>query len=172
MAFGKKTDRAGLQAVLELKNVDYSKDPEIQQLYTRLVNGRSQFGQILAKNASASLQIAEVVDALKEYNSKMESVSQEIAQASEDATKSASESSRVIEFRFDEKISDLEFQQRFAPDTENIIAEFRPIAQEIADASEITYTGVVLMFLDSEGQRVQSIPIGANNSNMIVDFSD
>lgn len=38
MAFGKKTDRAGLQAVLELKNVDYSKDPEIQQLYTRLVN--------------------------------------------------------------------------------------------------------------------------------------
>ena len=34
MAFGKKTDRAGLQAVLELKNVDYSKDPEIQQLYT------------------------------------------------------------------------------------------------------------------------------------------
>ena len=41
MAFGKKTDRAGLQAVLELKNVDYSKDPEIQQLYTRLVNGRS-----------------------------------------------------------------------------------------------------------------------------------
>ena len=68
MAFGKKTDRAGLQAVLELKNVDYSKDPEIQQLYTRLVNGRSQFGQILAKNASASLQIAEVVDAVKEYN--------------------------------------------------------------------------------------------------------
>ena len=95
MAFGKKTDRAGLQAVLELKNVDYSKDPEIQQLYTRLVNGRSQFGQILAKNASASLQIAEVVDAVKEYNSKMESVSQEIAQASEDATQSASESSRV-----------------------------------------------------------------------------
>ena len=74
MAFGKKTDRAGLQAVLELKNVDYSKDPEIQQLYTRLVNGRSQFGQILAKNASASLQIAEVVDALKDYNSKMESL--------------------------------------------------------------------------------------------------
>ena len=69
MAFGKKTDRAGLQAVLELKNVDYSKDPEIQQLYTRLVNGRSQFGQILAKNASASLQIAEVVDALKDYDS-------------------------------------------------------------------------------------------------------
>mgnify|MGYP000675600139 CR=1 FL=1 len=92
MAFGKKTDRAGLQAVLELKNVDYSKDPEIQQLYTRLVNGRSQFGQILAKNASASLQIAEVVDAV---NSKMESVSQQIAQASEDATQSASESSRV-----------------------------------------------------------------------------
>ena len=78
----------------------------------------------------------------------------------------------MIEFRFDEKISDPEFQQRFAPDTENIIAEFRPIAQEIADASEITYTGVVLMFLDSEGQRVQSIPIGANNSNMIVDFPD
>ena len=95
MAFGKKTDRAGLKAVLELKNVDYSKDPEIQQLYTRLVNGRSQFGQILAKNASAALQIAEVVDALKDYNSKMESVSQQIAQASEDATKSASESSRV-----------------------------------------------------------------------------
>lgn len=78
-----------------IENVDYSKDPEIQQLYTRLVNGRSQFGQILAKNASASLQIAEVVDALKDYNSKMESVSQQIAQASEDATKSASESSRV-----------------------------------------------------------------------------
>ena len=96
MAFGKKTDRAGLQAVLELKNVDYSKDPEIQQLYTRLVNGRSQFGQILAKNASASLQIAEVVDALKDYNSKMESVSQQIAQASEDATQSASESSDKI----------------------------------------------------------------------------
>lgn len=48
-----------------IENVDYSKDPEIQQLYTRLVNGRSQFGQILAKNASASLQIAEVVDAVK-----------------------------------------------------------------------------------------------------------
>ncbi len=99
MAFGKKTDRAGLQAVLELKNVDYSKDPEIQQLYTRLVNGRSQFGQILAKNASASLQIAEVVDALKDYNSKMESVSQQIAQASE-TLRSLRQKVRVWQGRF------------------------------------------------------------------------
>lgn len=82
------------------------------------------------------------------------------------------DSALVIEFRFDEKISNLEFQQRFAPDMENIIAEFRPIAQGIADASEITYTGVVLMFLDSEGEQVQSIPIGANNSNVIIDYSN
>ncbi len=82
------------------------------------------------------------------------------------------DSALVIEFRFDEKISDLEFQQRFAPDMENTIAEFRPIAQEIADASEITYAGVVLMFLDSEGEQVQSIPIGANNSNVIIDYSN
>lgn len=82
------------------------------------------------------------------------------------------DSALVIEFRFDTEISNIEFQQRFAPDTENIIDEFRPIAQDLADASEITYAGVVLMFLDSRGERVESIPIGANNSNVFYNYSD
>ena len=59
------------------------------------------------------------------------------------------DSALVIEFRFDEKISDLEFQQRCAPDTENIIAEIRPIAQERAYATQITDAGVFLMLWDS-----------------------
>ena len=55
MAFGKsKIDKICLEAVAQLKETDYTKaDPQIGQMYQRLVGGRSQLETVMERDLSA-----------------------------------------------------------------------------------------------------------------------
>ena len=46
------------RAVSELKDVDYSKEPELDVIYQRLINGREQFAKVFEKNIKAVMQIS------------------------------------------------------------------------------------------------------------------
>ena len=61
MAFGKKVDKACVQAVLELKDADYSKEPEVAELYRRLTQGKGQFVQLMNKNLVEAVGRSEAV---------------------------------------------------------------------------------------------------------------
>ena len=39
-----------IQAISELKGIDYSKEPELDGIYHRLFDGRKQFAEIFEKN--------------------------------------------------------------------------------------------------------------------------
>lgn len=47
-----------VKAISELKETDYTKDPELHDIYKRLQSGRKQFGEIFEKNIKAVMQIS------------------------------------------------------------------------------------------------------------------
>ena len=56
MAIGKKK-AVLMRAVSELKEADYSNEPELNGIYRRLSNGRKQFAEVFEKNIRAVMQI-------------------------------------------------------------------------------------------------------------------
>ena len=47
-----------MKAVSELKAADYSREPELNNIYQRLLKGRQQFADIFEKNINAVMQIS------------------------------------------------------------------------------------------------------------------
>ena len=47
-----------LKSVAELKEADYSKEPDLEAIYKRLLKGREQFEEVLDKNIKAVMQIS------------------------------------------------------------------------------------------------------------------
>ena len=95
MAFGKKVDKACVQAVLELKDADYSKEPEVAELYRRLTQGKGQFVQLMNKNLVAVSQVSALGLSLNYYAQQMDEASHTVAAASDEIVQSATESARV-----------------------------------------------------------------------------
>ena len=57
MALGKKYGNY-VKSIAELKEMDYSKAPQLQDIYTRLQKGRGQFEEAVQKNLQAVMQIS------------------------------------------------------------------------------------------------------------------
>lgn len=95
MALGKNTNKQYLDAVAGLRNVDYSKAPEIGQLYTRISNGKKQLGQVMDKDLSAAVKISSLDSSLIHYTDQMGRISSALAESSDEIVRAAAESSRV-----------------------------------------------------------------------------
>lgn len=95
MALGKNANKEYLTALAGMKNVDYSKAPEIGQLYARLSNGRKQLGEVMTKDLSAVMQISSLDVALLHYTDQMGQISASLAESSDRIVQEASESARV-----------------------------------------------------------------------------
>lgn len=79
-----KTGKAALiKAVSELRETDYTKDPDLQDIYQRLQNGRKQFGEIFDKNIKAVMQISSLDLTLQHQTEKIIEISQNVANATE-----------------------------------------------------------------------------------------
>ena len=46
-----------IKAISELKDADYSKEPELKNIYERLLKGRKLFAEIFEKNIKSVMQI-------------------------------------------------------------------------------------------------------------------
>ncbi len=81
---GHKTKKAVLmKAVSELKETDYSKEPELNRIYQRLANGRRQFAEILEKNIKAVMQISSLDLTMQYQTERIVDISNSVARATE-----------------------------------------------------------------------------------------
>lgn len=72
-----------IKALSEMKEADYTKDSELNDIYKRLQNGRKQFGEIFAKNIKAVMQISSLDLTMQYQTEKIVEISQNVANATE-----------------------------------------------------------------------------------------
>lgn len=84
MGIGKGKGKATLmKAVSELKETDYSKEPELNKIYRRLLNGRMQFAQVFEKNIKAVMQISSLDLTMQHQTGKIMDISCRVTRATE-----------------------------------------------------------------------------------------
>lgn len=72
-----------VKAVSELKEADYSKEPELNSMYMRLANGRKQFAEIFEKNIKVIMQISSLDLTMQHQTEKIMEISKSIEKATE-----------------------------------------------------------------------------------------
>lgn len=72
-----------IKALSELKEADYSTDPEINAIYLRLLNGRKQFAELFDKNIKSIMQISSLDLVMKYETEKIMEISRSVAKATE-----------------------------------------------------------------------------------------
>ena len=92
--FGKGRENL-IDAVAELKKVDYSKEPKLGSIYNRLARGRQQFEVVMDKDIQAVMQISSLDLVLNHYTDELVKVSENIADATEIIKEAATDSSNV-----------------------------------------------------------------------------
>lgn len=75
--------KALIKSVSELKEADYSKEPELAQMYQRLSDGRKQFAEILEKNIKAVMQISSLDLTMQHQTERIVDISRNISKATE-----------------------------------------------------------------------------------------
>ncbi len=79
-----KTSKAALvKAISEMKEADYTKDPDLLDIYERLQSGRKQFGEIYEKNMKAVMQISSLDLTMQYQTDKIVDISRNVANATE-----------------------------------------------------------------------------------------
>ncbi len=72
-----------IKAVSELKDANYSKTPELENIYKRLFNGRKKFAEIFEKNIKAVMQISSLDLTMHHQTEKIDEIAQSVANATE-----------------------------------------------------------------------------------------
>lgn len=72
-----------IKALSEMKEADYTKDSDLNNIYKRLQNGRKQFGEIFEKNIKAVMQISSLDLTMQYQTEKIVEISQNVANATE-----------------------------------------------------------------------------------------
>ncbi len=72
-----------VKSVAELKNTNYSKNPELNDMYQRLASGRKQFAEVLEKNIKAVMQISSLDLILQHETDKILEISRNVTKATE-----------------------------------------------------------------------------------------
>lgn len=81
---GKKNKNVVLmKAVSQLQEADYSREPELNDIYCRLSNGRKQFAEILDKNIKAVMQISSLDLTMQHQTEKIAEIANNVARAAE-----------------------------------------------------------------------------------------
>ncbi len=70
-----------VKSVAELKDADYSREPELAEVYQRLLKGRKQFEDVLEKNIRAVMQISSLDLTLQHETDKILEISRNVAKA-------------------------------------------------------------------------------------------
>ncbi len=78
---GKKTKL--INAVSELREEDYSREPELNDIYQRLLTARRQFAEIFEKNIKAVMQISSLDLTMQHQTEKILDISHKVAKAAD-----------------------------------------------------------------------------------------
>ncbi len=85
-----------LKSVAELKEADYSKEPDLEAIYKRLLKGREQFEEVLDKNIKAVMQISSLDLMMQHDTEKILEISRNVAKATEILFGTDTESSYAV----------------------------------------------------------------------------
>ena len=94
MLFGKKKHDL-VRSVAHLENVDYSKNPELGNIYKRISDGRIQFEEAFSNDIQAVMEISSLELSLKHHEKTMTALSNNVADATSIISDAASESSAI-----------------------------------------------------------------------------
>ena len=72
-----------MKSISELKEADYSREPELSKIYKRLLQGRKQFAEVFDKNIKAVMQISSLDLTMQYQNDKILDISRKVARATE-----------------------------------------------------------------------------------------
>ena len=72
-----------VKSVSELQEADYSKVPQLQEIYQRLLTGRQKFAEIFEKTIKAVMQISSLDLTLQHQTEKIMDISKKIEKATE-----------------------------------------------------------------------------------------
>jgi len=95
-----------IDSVAELKNVDYSKQPKINEIYQRLVKGREQFEVVMDRDITAIMQISSLDLLLNNQTNDLMNISESVANATEQIQEDA-ENSSIVAGQVNEQHEDL-----------------------------------------------------------------
>lgn len=77
----RKNNTSLLRAVSELKEADYSKNPELNAIYQRLANARKQFAEIFENNVRAVMQISSLDLTMQHETEKILDIAHRVSKA-------------------------------------------------------------------------------------------
>ena len=86
-----------IDAVSELENADYSKQPKLGDIYKRLLKGREQFQVVMDRDISAVMQISSLDLILKRQTERLVDITNDISNATQKIHIASQESSLVAE---------------------------------------------------------------------------
>ena len=69
-----------VSSISTLQEVDYAKNPELEAIYKRLVDGRDQFGAVMDRNIQAVMEISSLDLALQYHTDHMINISNDVAE--------------------------------------------------------------------------------------------
>lgn len=95
MVFGSRKYEKLVQAVAELRDADYSGNPEIGAIYQRLVKGNEQFKQVMAEDMDAVMQISSLELAMNHHIGYMLETAGAVAEATEIISDAVAQTAQV-----------------------------------------------------------------------------
>ncbi len=95
-----------IDSVAELKNVDYSKQPKLNEIYQRLTKGREQFEIVMDRDITAIMQISSLDLLLRQQTADLTNISESVANAT-DCIQDDAENSSIVAGQVNEQHEDL-----------------------------------------------------------------
>lgn len=137
MAFGKKRQEL-VMAVSQLQAADFSKEPELGEVYRRLCNSRAGFVEVLERDLAAVMEISSLDLALNHHVERMLGISSDVASATEVIFEAAGESAAVAG-QVNEQHEDLTNTIiRASEETEEVYKKIEAGQEELTNIKELS----------------------------------
>ena len=137
MAFGKKRQEL-VMAVSRLQAADFSKEPELGEIYRRVSNGRVGFIDVFERDLNAVMAISSLDLALNHHVERMLGISSDVANATEVIFEAAGESAAVAG-QVNEQHEDLTNTIiRASEETEEVYKKIEAGQEELTNIKELS----------------------------------
>lgn len=135
----KSKKKSLLMSVSELEEADYGKESaELEQIYRRLLTGRSQFEEVIAKILDSLMNISSLDLSMKHYSSVLQTVSDSVSNATElihKASKEVDAISKTVSVQHEELTNTI---IEISEESNTVYRRIDESQQELTDTKELS----------------------------------